>query len=131
MSVDDGRVISNFVVQALQNKPISVYGSGSNVRSFCFVDDLINGLFSLFSYKEFIGPVNLGNPSSTTIINLAREIVELTSSESIIEFHELPPDDPKLRTPDVSKAAHYLGWKPQISRLEGLQKTIGYFKEIC
>jgi len=130
MTKNDGRVISNFIVQALKNEPITIYGDGSQVRSFCHVDDLVGGILKLFNFKKFSGPVNLGNPTSVSIIDLAREIVALTNSQSKIIFCELPSDDPKTRQPDISKATIELGWIPRINRKEGLERTIDYFMNL-
>lgn len=124
MSVGDGRVVTNFIVQALQNQDITVYGDGTQTRSFCYVDDLVSGLISLFFSDGIHQPVNLGNPVPTSMLDLAREIIELTNSKSRIIFTPLPSDDPKRREPDISKAKELLGWEPQISRTLGLEKTI-------
>jgi UDP-glucuronate decarboxylase len=128
MAVDDGRVVSNFIVQALSNKPLTIYGNGHQSRSFCYVDDLIDGILKLFHYDLFLGPINLGNPSTVTILDLAHEIIELTNSDSKIIFYDLPSDDPKHRKPDITMATRTLGWMPRVSRKEGLAKTINYFK---
>ena len=130
MSMDDGRVVSNFIVQALQNKPLTVYGDGSQSRSFCFVSDLIEGVVKLFNEDNLHSPVNLGNPASTTIISLAREIIDLTQSRSKILFVGLPSDDPKRREPDITEAKRNLAWKPVVSRQDGLIATIKYFREL-
>lgn len=127
MLPNDGRVVSNFIVQCLQEAPVTIFGDGSQTRSFCYVDDLINGLISLFFAEECPHPINLGNPNSVTIENLAREIIELTGSQSEISFHPLPGDDPRVREPDISRATDLLGWTPTIARREGLQRTIKYF----
>lgn len=124
MSVGDGRVVTNFIVQALQNQDITVYGDGTQTRSFCYVDDLVSGLISLFFSDGIHQPVNLGNPVPTSMLDLAREIIELTNSKSRIIFTPLPSDDPKRREPDISRAKELLGWEPQISRTLGLEKTI-------
>ena len=123
----DGRVVSNFIVQALNNEPITIYGDGHQTRSFCYVDDLVDGLIAMMSSKE-IGPVNLGNPIETTVKELAQKIIELTKSSSKIRFMELPIDDPKIRRPDISKANQLLGFNPKVSLEKGLLKTIEYFK---
>jgi len=130
MNPFDGRVISNFIVRALQGKPIEIYGTGSQIRSFCFIDDLIDGLIKLVDKIGYHFPVNLGNPDPVSILNLAQEILELTNSNSIIHF--LPPvqDDPVTRIPDVSRASTDLNWTPLVSRREGLLKTISYFDKI-
>lgn len=130
MAIDDGRVVSNFIVQALSNQPLTVYGDGSHVRSFCYVDDLIDGILRLFNQSEFVGPVNLGNPESISMLDLANEIIKLTSSRSDIVFRDLPSDDPKTRIPDISKAKRELSWEPRVSRFDGLQSTIQYFGKL-
>lgn len=129
MALDDGRVVSNFIVQALENKDITIYGDGSQTRSFCYVSDLIEGLVRMMNNpQKFIGPVNLGNPSEFTILEFARVIIELTNSNSQIVFKELPQDDPVKRKPDISLAQKELDWIPQVSVREGLTKTIKYFE---
>jgi UDP-glucuronate decarboxylase len=128
MSFNDGRVVSNFILQALQNKPITIYGDGNQTRSFCYVDDLIDGFTKLFFDVELHEPVNLGNPDPISMIQLAREIIELTSSESEIQHLALPQDDPTNREPDITKASSVLNWSPTHSRLDGLSQTIDYFK---
>ena len=124
MALDDGRVVTNFIAQALQNKPISVYGDGNQTRSFCFVTDLIEGLSLLFSTENIYQPINLGNPTTITILELASEIINLTNSNSKIIFHPLPSDDPRDRQPDITKAKNFLGWEPKVSREVGLKLTI-------
>ena len=124
MSVGDGRVVTNFIVQALRNEDITVYGDGSQTRSFCYVDDLVDGLISLFFSEGNHEPINLGNPVPTTMLDLAQEILSLTNSNSQIIFDPLPPDDPKKREPDITKAKTLLGWEPKMSRTDGLKKTI-------
>lgn len=129
MRVDDGRVVSNFIVQALENLPMTIYGSGQQTRSFCFVDDLIDGLVAAMDKDEkFLGPINLGNPKSHTIFELADLIISLTGSESKICFQKLPVDDPKLRCPDTSLAAQKLGWSAKTDLISGLNKTIEFFR---
>jgi UDP-glucuronate decarboxylase len=128
MAVDDGRVVSNFILQALMGEPITIYGDGSQSRSFCFVDDLISGLISLFE-SDLTGPVNIGNPKEFTMLELANVIIELSGSKSKIVFHPLPSDDPKQRQPDISMATRELNWEPQIQLREGLLKTMDYFKK--
>ena len=129
MNLEDGRVVSNFIVQALQDKPITIYGDGSQTRSFCFVEDLIDGLVKLaFSDSEFTGPVNLGNPIEFTMLSLAEKIIKLTGSNSVLEFQELPADDPLQRKPDISLAEAKLGWSPLIDLEKGLEITIMDFK---
>ena len=130
MQSEDGRVVSNFIVQALSGKPLTVYGEGMQTRSFCFVDDLIRGFVLLMDNEKLSGPVNLGNPSEFTMIELAKKIISLTSSNSEIIFKDLPQDDPKMRRPDIDLATQKLGWSPSISLDEGLKKTINYFMEI-
>mmetsp|Transcript_25320 Transcript_25320/g.30963 ORF Transcript_25320/g.30963 Transcript_25320/m.30963 type:complete len:161 (+) Transcript_25320:1142-1624(+) len=125
----DGRVVSNFIIQALNNQDITIYGDGSQTRSFCFVSDLIDGLVKTF-FELFIGPINVGNPYEFTIKQLAELCVELTGSKSQITFKPLPNDDPKQRRPDISKAREYLKWEPSIQLREGLQMTIEYFKNL-
>ena len=124
MALNDGRVITNFIAQALKGEPITVYGEGRQTRSFCYVSDLIDGLTSLFFAKEIFQPINLGNPSPITMIQLASEIITLTNSKSEIVFMPLPSDDPRDREPDISKAREFLDWEPRISRKIGLVKTI-------
>jgi len=129
MAVDDGRVVSNFIVQALRGEPLTVFGKGTQTRSLCFVSDLIDGLIKLFFSQEDLGPINLGNPQPITMLELAGEIIELTNSRSEIKFLPLPSDDPTNRTPDIEKAKNALGWSPKIERKEGLKSTIHYFEE--
>lgn len=128
MAADDGRVISNFIMQSLSNAPITIYGSGNQTRSFCYVDDLIIGLKSLMENSNLLEPVNLGNPESFTIIELAKLVLEITGSKSEIQFMPLPMDDPKNRKPDISLARKSLSFVPSIEIREGLEKTISYFK---
>ena len=130
MAVDDGRVVSNFIVQALKGEPLTVYGDGSQTRSFCYVTDLIEALARLMNVDGFIGPVNLGNPGEFTILELAEKVLELTGSRSRIVHAALPQDDPVRRCPDISLAGEKLGWKPAISLDEGLPPTIAYFREM-
>ena len=131
MQVNDGRVVSNFIVQALNNKPITIYGDGSQTRSFCYVDDLIDGLIKLMnSANEVTGPVNLGNPNEFTMIELANKVIELTFSRSEIIFEPLPQDDPKQRQPDINLAKDLLGWQPTVELSDGLTTTINYFQSI-
>lgn len=131
MNVNDGRVVSNFIVQALQNKPLTVYGDGSQSRSFCFVDDLIEGFILLMnSEDELTGPVNLGNPNEFKIMELAEKIVSLTGSRSEIIFKPLPLDDPQQRQPEISLAKQKLGWEPRIILEKGLEPTIDYFSSL-
>ncbi|SCB35671.1 UDP-glucuronic acid decarboxylase family protein [Rhizobium multihospitium] len=131
MRPDDGRVVSNFIVQALQNKPITVYGSGQQTRSFCYVDDLIDGLVRLMGTRdEITGPINLGNPAEFTMLELANLAIELTGSRSTIKYLPLPEDDPRQRQPDIGIASRELGWKPKVQLKAGLGKTIAYFEEL-
>ncbi|UCE39961.1 MAG: SDR family oxidoreductase [Candidatus Aminicenantes bacterium] len=130
MAVDDGRVVSNFIVQALQNKPLTVYGDGSQTRSFCYVTDLISGLVAMMEQEDFTGPVNIGNPGEFSIMELAQKVIALTGSTSEINHNPLPQDDPVHRCPDISSAQKKLGWKPQTPLEEGLKKTIVYFQEV-
>jgi len=128
MHPNDGRVVSNFIVQALQGQPITLYGEGQQTRSFCFVDDLTDGFLRLMETgDEITGPINLGNPGEFTIRALAEKVVELTGSKSKMEFRPLPQDDPQQRQPDISKAKAVLGWEPTIQLEEGLRRTIAYF----
>ncbi len=128
MHPSDGRVVSNFIVQALGNEPITLYGRGEQTRSFCYVDDLVDGLIRLMGTpKEFTGPVNLGNPGEFTIRRLAELIIEQTGSQSQLAYRPLPQDDPKQRQPDIALARAQLGWEPRVALEEGLQPTIGYF----
>ncbi len=129
MRADDGRVVPNFIMQALAGKPLTVYGKGSQTRSFCFVSDLVSGLAKLMG-SSCTEPVNLGNPNEMTILELAEKVVELTGSKSRIEFKPLPKDDPTKRQPDISRAKKELSWKPKVSLEEGLKKTIEYFKSV-
>ena len=131
MHPNDGRVVSNFIMQALQGQPITLFGDGSQTRSFCFVDDLVEGLMRLMnSAPEITGPINLGNPGEFTIRELAEMVVNLTGSKSKIVYQTLPQDDPKQRQPDITKARNILGWEPKVALREGLQKTIPYFAGI-
>lgn len=131
MHPNDGRVVSNFIVQALSGKPITLYGDGSQTRSFCFVDDLIDGLVRLMDAPdEFTGPVNLGNPHEITISTLAETIMSLVGSKADIEYQPLPADDPLQRCPDIALARRELGWKPGVALADGLAQTIAYFKGV-
>jgi UDP-glucuronate decarboxylase len=131
MHPNDGRVVSNFIVQALKNDDITIYGDGSQTRSFCYVDDLLEGMVRLMNTgDDFIGPVNVGNPGEFTILELAEKVLRLTGSKSKLIFLPLPEDDPMQRQPDISLAKKVLGWEPKVPLEEGLIKTIGYFKTI-
>ena len=131
MQPDDGRVVSNFIVQALKNKDITIYGDGSQSRSFCYIDDLTGGTINMMNSREdFIGPVNLGNPYEYTILELAKKIIKLTNSKSKIIYKLLPEDDPKQRQPNIELAKKELKWEPKIQLNEGLKKTINYFEEL-
>jgi UDP-glucuronate decarboxylase len=130
MSQDDGRVVSNFINQALENKDITIYGDGKQIRSFCYVDDLVDGLCKLFFTENCNSPVNLGNPAPIHIIDLAREVIELTGSRSKLVFLPLPQDDPITREPNAILARQMLGWEASTSRTQGLTKTIDYFKQL-
>lgn len=129
MAIDDGRVVSNFIVQALRKEPLTVYGDGSQTRSFCYVSDLIDGLIRMMEAEDLTGPVNLGNPQEFTIIELAEKILKLTKSPSRIIHSPLPLDDPERRCPDISLAREKLKWQPKVGLEEGLMRTIEYFKE--
>jgi len=131
MHPNDGRVVSNFIMQALKGNPITVYGNGSQTRSFCYVDDLIDGFIKLMaSPYEVTGPINLGNPGEFTILELTQKIIELTGSKSELRFDPLPQDDPKQRKPDIGKAKAVLCWEPRVPLGEGLVKTIAYFDKL-
>ena len=131
MHPNDGRVVSNFIIQALKNKDITIYGDGNQTRSFCYCDDLINSFIKFMdTRKEIFGPINLGNPGEFTMIELAELIIKLTNSNSNLTFKPLPKDDPKQRCPDISLAKKELDWEPQISLKDGLHKTINYFEKI-
>ncbi len=128
MAADDGRVVSNFIVQALRGEPLTIYGDGSQTRSFCYVDDLVSGLVGLMENPHGeTGPVNIGNPGEFTMLELASLVLELTGSRSVVEHRALPADDPKQRQPDISLAKKTMGWEPHIALKEGLEKTIAYF----
>ena len=128
MRRDDGRVLPNFISQALRGDPLTVHGDGDQTRSFCYVDDMVDGLIRLMN-SEVDGPVNLGNPNETTILEFAREIVAQTGSRSEIKLVPRPPDDPQLRQPDISRASELLGWAPQVDRQQGLRRTIQWFRQ--
>ena len=131
MHPNDGRVVSNFIVQALKGEPITIYGDGKQTRSFCYVDDLIEGFIRLMdSPKEITGPINLGNPGEFTMLELAEAVIRLTGSRSKLTHLPLPHDDPKQRRPDISKAREHFGWEPKIQLEQGLQRTISYFDKL-
>ncbi len=131
MAINDGRVVSNFIIQALQGRKITIYGDGTHTRSFCFVDDLVEGLIRMMnSADEFYGPVNIGNPGEFTILQLAQLIIKLTKSNSGIEFKLLPADDPAQRKPDITLAREKIGWNPKTELEEGLLSTIKYFRDV-
>ncbi len=129
MAPDDGRVVSNFIIQALKNKPLTVYGTGSQTRSFCYVSDMVDGLIKLMN-SSTIGPVNLGNPDEFTISELAQEVIKQTKSKSKITYKPLPQDDPKQRKPDITLAKNKLGWSPKVKLVEGLKAATAYFQKI-
>ena len=131
MALNDGRVVSNFIVQALKAEDITVYGDGSQTRSFCYVDDMVDGLILMMeSPDSFIGPINIGNPDEFTILDLAKTIIKKTGNRSKIVFRPLPQDDPRQRQPDISLARKMLGWQPKTNLEEGLEKTIEYFRKV-
>jgi UDP-glucuronate decarboxylase len=131
MHLNDGRVVSNFIVQALRGKPLTIFGDGTQTRSFCYVDDLIEGLIRLMNTSDDVtGPINLGKPGEFTILELAEKVIELSNSKSEIVFKKLPADDPKQRRPDITQARKILEWEPEIELKEGLKRTIDYFDEL-
>lgn len=131
MATDDGRVVSNFIVQALKGEDITIYGDGSQTRSFCYVDDLVAGFMKMMeSDKPLLGPINLGNPGEFTMLELAQQVIEVTGSKSQLKFMPLPQDDPKQRQPDITKAKAELSWEPKVQLRQGLEKTISYFKTV-
>ncbi len=130
MRPDDGRVISNFINQALNNVPVTIYGNGTQTRSFCYIDDIIEGIYRMMNAESFIGPVNIGNPHNIRIKKLANMIIKLTDSTSKIVYLELPKDDPIKRSPDISLAKLWLEWEPKINLTEGLKRTIKYYKDL-
>jgi UDP-glucuronate decarboxylase len=131
MHPNDGRVVSNFIMQALLGKPITIYGDGSQTRAFCYVDDLIRAFLKLMATgDEVTGPINCGNPGEFTMLELAQQIIDITGSKSKIEHKPLPQDDPKQRRPDITKAKEILGWQPEIQLREGLTRTIAYFEKL-
>ena len=130
MLPDDGRVVSNFIVQALTGEPITIYGNGLQTRSFCYVDDLIDAVVLLMNKNDFTGPVNAGNPHEFTMLELAEEVLKFARSKSKLEFLPLPQDDPRQRKPDIRLAISELGWRPKVSLADGLKETISYFKKL-
>lgn len=130
MAPNDGRVVSNFILQALRNEDITIYGDGKQSRAFCYVDDLVEGMIRMMNTENFTGPVNLGNPYEFTILDLAQKLIRLTGSQSKIIFEPLPPDDPRQRQPNISLAKEKLGWEPRVPLEEGLRKTVDYFKQL-
>jgi dTDP-glucose 4,6-dehydratase len=126
MRLDDGRALPTFMGQALRGEDITIFGDGKQTRSFCYVDDLIEGIVRLAA-SEYVNPVNIGNPTEITIEEFAREIIELTGSRSTLVYKPLPEDDPKIRQPDITKARNLLGWEPVVGRSEGLKRTLDYF----
>jgi UDP-glucuronate decarboxylase len=130
MLPDDGRVVSNFIVQALRGKSLTIYGKGQQTRAFCYVDDLIEGFVRMMNQKAVIGPVNLGNPGEFTIRELAEKVIALTGGNAKLTFHPLPGDDPKQRRPNITLARRHLGWKPATTLDKGLKKTVAYFEEL-
>jgi UDP-glucuronate decarboxylase len=128
MHPNDGRVVSNFIVQALRGKDLTLYGKGTQTRSFCYVDDLIDGMYRLMNCEDFTGPVNIGNPGEFTIKDLAERVIRLTGGKSGIVYKPLPSDDPRQRCPDITLAKKMLGWEPKVKLADGLQKTIEYFR---
>jgi UDP-glucuronate decarboxylase len=130
MHPNDGRVVSNFIVQALQGQDITIYGDGQQTRSFCYVDDLLEGMIRLMNHDTLVGPVNIGNPGEFTIRELAELVIHQTGTRSKIVSRPLPSDDPKQRQPDITLARAHLGWEPRIALEEGLKKTIDYFKSV-
>jgi len=130
MRIDDGRVLPNFICQALRDEPLTVYGQGQQTRSFCYIDDLIEGLVRLALASDYVEPVNLGNADEVTILQIAEEIIELTQSRSQIAYRPLPPDDPKVRRPDITRAREVLGWQPTVDRRTGFSRTVEDFRQI-
>lgn len=131
MHPNDGRVVSNFIIQALRDLPITVYGDGKQTRSFCYVDDMVEAFLSLMATNdEVVGPINLGNPAEFTMVQLAETVIDICNSKSAIIFKPLPPDDPRQRRPDISKAEKTLGWKPKVCLRDGLTMTVSYFENV-
>ncbi len=130
MDPNDGRVISNFICQALRGEPITIYGDGQQTRSFCYRDDLIEGMIRLMDNNEHIGPVNIGNPDEKTMLELAQAVIAETGSTSELKFEPLPKDDPKQRCPDITRARNWLGWEPRVPLHVGLAKTVEYYRQL-
>jgi len=130
MALNDGRVVSNFILQALRGEPITIFGRGGQTRSFCYVSDMIDGILRLMEHEGFSGPVNLGSPEEVSVLELAEQVLELSASRSKIVFRELPVDDPARRRPDVSLAGKMLGWEAKVTLRDGLRETIAYFKNV-
>lgn len=130
MSKHDGRVVSNFIIQALNNEPITIYGKGEQTRSFCYVSDLVEGIYKFMQQDEFTGPMNLGNPHEISVLELAQRIIDLTKSKSELVYEKLPVDDPQQRKPDITVAKDKLSWEPKVNVEIGLKETIEYFKKI-
>jgi UDP-glucuronate decarboxylase len=131
MQLNDGRVVSNFIIQALRGEDITIYGDGSQTRSFCYVDDLIDALVKLMGTPDdFTGPVNLGNPGEYSMLQLAENVLQITKSKSKIVFRPLPADDPVQRCPDITLARDKLSWEPKITLQEGLERTVEYFRQV-
>jgi UDP-glucuronate decarboxylase len=128
MDPNDGRVISNFIMQALRGEPLTIYGDGSQTRSFCYVDDLLRGMMNLMDHDDNVGPVNVGNPTENTMLELAQQVIEATDSSSKLAYVELPADDPKRRCPNITKAKEVLGWTPEIALVDGLKETVAYYR---
>ena len=129
MALNDGRVVSNFIVQALSGQPLTIYGDGSQTRSFCYVSDLVEGLIELMEQEEILGPVNLGNPHEMTMKELAQHVIAMTGPKSSIQYNPLPADDPVKRRPDTTLARTRLGWEPRVPLSEGLPRTVDYFRK--
>ena len=130
MAPDDGRVISNFITQALRGEPLTIYGDGRQTRSFCYVDDLIDGLIRMMDQDEHVGPVNLGNPVENSMLELAEAVLKVTGSKSALKHVELPADDPKRRCPDIGRARQWLGWQPTVDLETGLRSTVDYYRHL-
>ena len=130
MDPNDGRVISNFITQALRGEPLTVYGDGDQTRSFCYVDDLIEGMLRMMEQDQDTGPVNLGNPTENSMLELAEQVLAVTGSQSVIEHRELPKDDPRQRCPDITKARELLDWSPQVPLAQGLENAVAYYRQL-